>query len=176
MTFPEHVSTERLDLRRSTMNDLEFFYSYATNPDVYRYMSWPAPTSKEGIQRVLEMMIRNWDEEKAFNYTLVLKEGTIPIGTIEPIVQQWKVSIGYLVVPEYWGKGYATEALCCIRDMVFEHAAIRRLWTVCDTENAASVRVLQKCGMQCEGILRKWRPSPNISPEPRDVYCYAMIT
>lgn len=62
-----------------------------------------------------------------------------------------------------------------VRDRVFGDSKMKRFWTVCDTENLASARVMQKCGMQLEGILRRWRPSPNISSEPRDVFCYSIV-
>ena len=52
---------------------------------------------------------------------------------------------------------------------------IHRVWAVCDVENRGSARVLEKVGMQREAILRKWLVHPNISPIPRDCYCYAIV-
>jgi RimJ/RimL family protein N-acetyltransferase len=53
--------------------------------------------------------------------------------------------------------------------------AIYRVWATCDVENLASAHVLEKAGMQKEGILRRYILHPNISPEPRDSYCYSVI-
>ena len=53
--------------------------------------------------------------------------------------------------------------------------AIFRIWAVCDLDNFASARVLEKAGMQREGVLRRYILHPNISSEPRDVYCYATV-
>jgi RimJ/RimL family protein N-acetyltransferase len=53
--------------------------------------------------------------------------------------------------------------------------AIFRIWAVCDVDNAASARVMEKAGMQREGVLRRWSVHPNISAEPRDSFCYAIV-
>ena len=49
------------------------------------------------------------------------------------------------------------------------------MWAVCDIDNLASARVMEKAGMQREGILKRWSVHPNISAEPRDSYCYAVV-
>jgi ribosomal-protein-alanine N-acetyltransferase len=45
---------------------------------------------------------------------------------------------------------------------------------VCDAENVASSRVLEKAGMTREGLLRRYAMHPNVSDEPRDSLCYAL--
>ena len=124
---------------------------------------------------MLESMNQNRTKEIAFNYTILRKSDGSRIGAIEPILSEFEASIGYVITPENWSKGYATEAMTNLRDKLFENPKLRRFWTVCDLENLASARVMQKCGMQLEGILRSWRPSPNISNEPRDVFCYSIV-
>jgi ribosomal-protein-alanine N-acetyltransferase len=52
---------------------------------------------------------------------------------------------------------------------------IYRVFATCDVENPASARVMEKVGMQCEGILRKYIVHPNISNGPRDSYMYAIV-
>jgi [ribosomal protein S5]-alanine N-acetyltransferase len=49
------------------------------------------------------------------------------------------------------------------------------VWAVCDVENAASARVLEKAGMRREGVLRRWAMHPNMGEEPRDSFCYAKV-
>jgi hypothetical protein len=50
-----------------------------------------------------------------------------------------------------------------------------RVWAVCDSTHLASVRVLEKAGLEREGILRRFIVHPNISPEPRDCFCYSRV-
>jgi len=46
---------------------------------------------------------------------------------------------------------------------------------LCDVENPASGRVLEKVGMRREGMLRRQMIHPNVSDAPRDCYCYAVV-
>jgi len=46
---------------------------------------------------------------------------------------------------------------------------------MCDVDNLASARVLEKVGMSREGVLRRSTMHPNASDEPRDSYCYAIV-
>lgn len=88
--------------------------------------------------------------------------------------KHYRALIAYHLARSEWGQGYATEAAQTVVDWALGQPRIHRIWTVCDVDNAASVRVLEKLGMRREGILKRWSIHPNISPEPRDAYCYAL--
>jgi RimJ/RimL family protein N-acetyltransferase len=68
-----------------------------------------------------------------------------------------------------------TEALKTLIAWALKQEEIYRIWAVCDVDNLASARVMEKAGMQLEGILRRWSVHPNISAEPRDSCCYAIV-
>ena len=61
--------------------------------------------------------------------------------------------IWYLVEPESWGKGIATEAAKHLLDFGFGELGLHRIWATCLPENPASARVLEKVGMRKEGFL-----------------------
>jgi RimJ/RimL family protein N-acetyltransferase len=63
--------------------------------------------------------------------------------------------IWYLVEPESWGKGIATEAAKHLLDLGFGELSLHRIWATCLPENPASARVLEKVGMRKEGFLVK---------------------
>ena len=88
--------------------------------------------------------------------------------------KHYRVLIAYHLARAEWGKGYATEAAQALVGLGAGQPRIFRIWTVCDIDNTASVRVLEKLGMRREGILKRWSIHPNISLEPRDAYCYAI--
>jgi ribosomal-protein-alanine N-acetyltransferase len=74
--------------------------------------------------------------------------------------------MGYALHPDYWGKGYATEAAQAIVNFGFKHLKMHRIWATCDVKNKASEKILKKCGMKKEGRLRShmllhghWRTS-----------------
>ncbi len=52
---------------------------------------------------------------------------------------------------------------------------IRRIGAVCNAQNLASARVMEKAGLIREGILRRWLRHPNVGAEPRDCFSYALV-
>jgi len=67
------------------------------------------------------------------------------------------------------------EALIEVRDLAFSLPEIQRFQLVCDVENPASARVMEKAGFEKEGVLRKYILHPNISDVPRNCLCYSYI-
>jgi ribosomal-protein-alanine N-acetyltransferase len=68
-----------------------------------------------------------------------------------------------------------TEALTPIVEWALAQPRIFRVWATCDIENRRSARVLEKVGMQFEGVLRRYVVHPNVSDEPRDALLYARV-
>ena len=62
--------------------------------------------------------------------------------------------LGYAYGRAAWGRGIATEAARVMVEMGFDVLGLRRIWAACDPENTGSRRVLEKVGMQVEGLLR----------------------
>ena len=62
--------------------------------------------------------------------------------------------IGYWVPEDHWGKGIATEALRQMTEYGFKSANLRKMFAPVLAPNVASMRVLEKCGYQREGILK----------------------
>ncbi len=61
-----------------------------------------------------------------------------------------------------------TEAANAVVDWALSQPEVFRVWAVCDVENVASARFLEKIGMRREGTLSRWIIHPNISEQPRD--------
>ena len=64
------------------------------------------------------------------------------------------VEIGYAIGEEHWNKGYTSEALILMIDFCFS-AGIHRVVTACVTENIASRKVMEKCGMIYESLRKE---------------------
>lgn len=56
-----------------------------------------------------------------------------------------------------------------ISEIMLGEPGIYRVWAFCDVENTASMKVLEKSGMQQEGVLKKWSLHPNIRDIPEIV-------
>lgn len=175
MQMPVQIESERLLLRKPRLEDARaIFESWAQDQDVTRYLTWRPHERIEQTQEFIRGCLRAWEGETRFPYMITLKETGEVIGMIDPRIEGPKMGIGYGAARAHWGKGYVTEATRAIIDWAFQQPSMYRVYATTDIENVASRRVLEKLGMQCEGILRKYILHPNISDVPRDSYIYAI--
>jgi len=175
MKPPEHIETERLMLRLPSVADAQaIFNSYARNAEVVRYVTWQPHKNIQETERFLTGCIADWEQNTRFPYTIIIKESGAVAGMIEIRINGFKADVGYVLSPQYWGRGMATEALSSLVEWASIQSSIYRIWAVCDVDNLASSHVLEKVGMQREGLLRRYTMHPNFSDEPRDCYCYAI--
>ena len=68
-----------------------------------------------------------------------------------------------------------TEALSEIVAWSLRQDGVWRVGAICDVENHASARVMEKAGLVREGVLKRWLVHPNLGPEPRDCFSYAIV-
>jgi ribosomal-protein-alanine N-acetyltransferase len=176
MRPPEKIVTECLILRMPRIGDAPaIFAGWTQDPDVTRYLSWRPHQRLEQAEVFIQNCLSAWQSEARFPYMLTLRESGEVIGVIDPSFESSKVGIGYGLARAHWGKGYMTEATRAVIDWAFQQPAIYRVYATTDVENVASRRVMEKAGMQCEGVLRKYMVHPNISDMPRDCYLYAIV-
>jgi ribosomal-protein-alanine N-acetyltransferase len=172
---PEVFHTTRLLLRPATPADAPtIFARYAQDPIVTRYLTWRPHTELAQTEAFIQRCLRTWETGDAFPYAITFPDQGEAIGMVEIRMQGHKAEIGYVLAREFWGYGYTTEATTAVVDWAARQPGMYRVWALCDTENAASARVLEKVGMQREGILRRWIIHPNVGDEPRDCFCYAL--
>jgi ribosomal-protein-alanine N-acetyltransferase len=176
MKLPERIETERLVLRKPHIEDSNvIFTGWAQDKEVTRYLTWRPHQNIEQTREFVQNCLRAWEQETRFPYMITLKGNNEIIGMIDPRIEGPKIGIGYVATRAYWGKGYVPEATRSMIMWAFRQSLIYRVYATTDVENVASQRVLEKVGMQCEGILRKYIVHPNISDVPRDSYIYAII-
>ncbi len=96
------------------------------------------------------------DENGTFAFAITVDN--IVIGSIgifrQGNIHRQTAELGYYIAEEYWGKGIMTEAVRQICKYVFSESDIIRIYAEPFSYNAASCRVLEKAGFQCEGTLR----------------------
>jgi [ribosomal protein S5]-alanine N-acetyltransferase len=176
MKMPERIETDRLVLRTPRVDDAStVFAGWAQDKEVTRYLTWRPHQRIEHTKQFVQSCLTVWGQETRFPYMITIKENDEVIGMIDPRIEEPKMGIGYVAARDHWGKGYVTEATRTIIEWAFQQSPIYRVYATTDVENVASRRVLEKAGMQCEGILQKYIIHPNISDVPRDSYMYAII-
>jgi RimJ/RimL family protein N-acetyltransferase len=175
MNPPEILETDRLRLRRPVVEDAKAIFSqYAQDPEVTKYLTWRPHQRIETVHEFLRVGLIAWDEGNSFQWVIVRKQDDQLIGMIGIRPAEHKLEMGYVLARSYWGNGYMTEAVKALIDWALAQEDIYRVWAVCDVDNIASSRVMERAGMKREGILRRWSLHPTLSDEPRDSYCYAI--
>ncbi len=172
---PETLDTGRLRLRKPQMSDAEaIFTGYAQDPEVTRYVIWTPHPSIETTRQFLRVCAAGWEDGSGFPWVIVRQEDGQLLGMIELGIEGHSAGLGYVLARPYWGRGYVTEAARAVVGWALAQPTIFRVWATCDVDNPASARVMEKAGMQREGLLRRFSIHPTISAEPRDCWCYAI--
>lgn len=176
MKPPKSIETARLRLRVPCMEDAEdIFYKYAQDEEVTRYVVWSPHESISVTNEFLQRCIQSWGEGTAYPWAIELKTENELIGMLELRIDKHQADLGFVIARSYWNQGYATEAIKAVVDWALQQASVYRVWAVCDVDNKRSARVMEKANMQKEGILFRFIIHPNISNEPRDCFCYAIV-
>ena len=173
---PTEIQTSSLRLREPVVADAEaIFEEYAADPDVTRYMTWVPHSTSTTVADFLKVLASRAKSGEEYSWVLTNIDSARAIGMIGARVRDFKVDIGYVLGRAHWGKGYMTEAVSAVAEWFLSSGEIFRVWAVCDIENPASARVLEKSNFVREGILRRWMSHPNLSSEPRDCYIYGRV-
>ena len=152
------LETERLILRRFTVDDAEAMYkNWASDPKVTKFLMWDNHPNVEFTRELLAGWVKEYDDERYYHWAIVLKESGEPIGA--PMVVGINDSLpsaemGYCIGSAFWGKGYMAEAVRAILKFLFDEVGFYRISAKHDVDNPQSGRVMEKCGMRYEGILR----------------------
>jgi ribosomal-protein-alanine N-acetyltransferase len=176
MHWPQILQTDRLILRRPVHDDAPaIFDGYARDGEVVRYLTWRPHESVADTREYLRRCDSGWDAGNDLTWAITLHGDDRVIGMVGIRPRGFKHDMGYVLARPHWGRGFMTEAGRAIVDLALSDTAVHRVWAVCDVDNRASARVLEKIGMQLEGVLRRWIVHPNVSDEPRDSLCYARV-
>jgi RimJ/RimL family protein N-acetyltransferase len=169
------LETPRLILRKPCMDDAPLIFSaYARDTEVTRYLTWHPHETVEDTRAFLTRTLRAWDEGAAYTWAITLRDSGTLVGMID-VRLECHANLGYVLARPYWNRGYMTEAVRAVVEWALAQEEVSRVWAVCDVENVASARVLEKAGMEFEGVLRRWMVLPNRSATPRDCSCFAVV-
>lgn len=153
------LNTRRLLLRPFVPEDAPVaFRNWCSDPEVTRYLRWSTHPSEEVTRMVLGDWIASYADPTFYQWAIVLAQSGEPVGSISVVHHDDKlklVHIGYCIGRKWWGQGITTEAMAALIDFFFEQVGAERIESLHDPNNPASGRVMLKCGMQQEGVLRK---------------------
>lgn len=151
------LHTSRLTLRKLTVSDAFDMYDYSKRPEVSRYLLWSPHESQWATRGYLSYLQRQYAKKQFYDWAVTLTDSKKMIGTVGFTafdIPNNSAEVGYVLSPDYWGKGIAAEALNKIIEFGFDRLDLHRLEARIMTENARSKRVAEKCGFVCEAVMR----------------------
>ena len=156
----QRMETKRLLLRRFSIDDADaMFRNWASDPEVTRFLTWPAHSSADVSRAVLEGWVSAYEQKNYYQWAIVLKaHGDDPIGSISAVGMNDDVEmihIGYCLGRDWWRQGIMSEALRAVMDFFFDEVGANRIESRHDPRNPHSGMVMKKCGMQYEGTMRQ---------------------
>lgn len=162
------LSNVRLLLREMIDSDWLDVHKYASQDIVCQYQPWGPNTRTDSLDFVNQVIkdSRQVPRER-FVFSIIYNGNMIGAGEINIRDFINKVGeIAYIVNPNYWGKGIATEAATLLIEFGFDVLKLHRIYATCDPRNIGSSKVLEKVGMINEGKIREdllikdgWRDS-----------------
>lgn len=157
------IKTGRLVLRPLTFEDTEMmFANWASDPAITRYLRWDAHRNWTTTAEYLNEVAKQYERPDFYDWGICTHNGVL-IGSISIAPAEkdtaggWKKGIkvellgpawevGYVIGRKWWSNGYATEALCAVRDFWFHTVDAPWLVAFHANQNIASAAVLQKAG------------------------------
>ena len=170
------LETQSLLLRRITLDDVDDIFEFSSDIEVAHHMTWEANRNKEEtLNNFVNVVIEGYKRGQSADWAIVHKGSNKVIGTcafVDWSNQHSKAEVGYVLNKNYWGYGFATEALSELIKFGFECISLNRIEGGCDIDNIGSENVMLKVGMKFEGILRK---NEFIKGKFRDTKIFAIL-
>lgn len=157
--------SERLLFREFSKDDIDFFYSVFSNKDIMKYALKDYSKNKSDIENCFNRVLENnksKEQRKIYEFAVFLSKEEDYIGFAEiEITYQNECGgcgeIGYFILSDYWGMGYATEIAKAMCKFSFEEIKLHRVCASCNANNKNSENVMIKIGMEKEGEFIKAR-------------------
>ncbi len=152
--IPPTLETPRLILRPFVPADLDRLAEILADPDVMRYLPGGAPRTREQSHKTLDFITDHWEQYGFGWWAVALKTTGELIGWcgLKLVETTGETEVLYMFAQSVWGQGYASEAARASLRYGFEELKLDRVIAVAVPENLASRRVMEKIGMQYQGI------------------------
>jgi ribosomal-protein-serine acetyltransferase len=162
LDLPTEFTSERLLLRRYRPDDITMYYQMLCNNADHLYEFLPsfllAMRSEEDIKTWFDRQITEWNTRTLFIFGAWDKVTGDYVGESYLASPDWdvpRIEVGYFLVKEFTGKGYATESANAVIRYAFEQLKVLRIDLRCAADNTASVQVAKRCGFTYEGCSRQ---------------------
>lgn len=157
----ELLRTDRLLVRDWSVDDAEAALKIYGHDSVIR---WVHELTRVPDAATMHAVLQRWAAEQrqmvpgTGRWALVLRDGGVLIGGISLLpmpVPEFDVELGYQLAPEYWGRGYVTEAARALARWAFQHSLVE-LFALVAPDNARAAATARRIGMEWVGESSKY--------------------
>ena len=159
------LETDRLVLRRMSVEDAEFMLGLLNEPSWLRFIGDRGVRTLEDARAyILKGPVDMYDRLGFGLYLTELKGEGVPIGICGLVKRDFleDVDIGFALLPGFWGQGYAYEAAAAVMEYGKEALGLKRIVAITNPENHSSIRLLEKLGLKFDRMIRATTDGPEI--------------
>ena len=152
------LETDRLLFRAIKSSDLLDVFEYSSNPKTSQYLLWEPHENLDYTKKFISIVLAKYKSGEYNDWAIVHKETRKMIGTCGfTRIDEYNsiAEIGYVLNPDYWGVGFATEAAKRVVEFAFDVLKVNRVEAKFLFGNEASLKVMNKIGMKFEGYQRE---------------------
>ena len=157
--YSMQIQTQRLFLREFVTSDWQAVLAYQSDPRYLRFYEWEHRTESE-VRAFVQRFVNLQNEQPRTKYQLAITLNGQLIGNCGVRFDRANsrvAELGYEIAPDYWRKGYASEAARAMLALGFDTLNAHRIDAWCIAENIASANLLEKLGFKREGVVREQR-------------------
>lgn len=150
------LQTERLNLRYVTTDDAPFMLALLNDPSFIKYIGdRGVRTLEQSEEYILNRLVESYKVNGYGLYLTELKKDKTPIGLCGLVNRDTleDIDIGFAFLPDFKGKGYGYESAVAVRNYAKKELGFSRLVGITNKENIASIKLLEKLGLQFERTI-----------------------
>ncbi len=155
--FPE-LRTERLVLREIELSDAPSLYKLRSDNQVIKYLDRAKPNSLDEVYSLINTIREGLKQNNSVNWAISVKGNAELIGTIgfwRLQKEHFRAEIGYMLFPEFQGKGLMHEALAIVLRYGFKKMNLHSVEANCNPGNTKSIRLLENNNFIREGFFKE---------------------
>ena len=147
------LKTDRLIITNFSLDKVQAVHQNSLDEDTRRFLPDEVFETVDAAKETISYLMSKYENSESDGplvYPVLLPNGT-NIGYVQAVPTEnaaWE--IGYHIAKQYTGKGYATEAVTAFLPEIMKKLNLKTIDGICDAENFASCKVLEKCGFKME--------------------------
>lgn len=152
------IAAERLLLKKVEMSDVNEIFYLRSNEKVMKYIDRPPAKSLEEAAEFIKKITELEANNEAVTWAITIKENPKLIGTIcywNIQKEHYRAEVGYVLHPDYWGKGIMQEAFTKILNYGFKVMDLHSIEANVNPNNKASIRLLERNNFTREAYFRE---------------------